>query len=107
MKNKNILNYALINSLLATLYIILVAMFMYYSNQGIFQIAPSIFIPIVMLMLFVLSAAITGSLIFGRPVLWYLDGKKKEALNLFIYTMAIFFILTLVIFVLLIIINII
>ena len=49
-----------------------------------------------MLMLFVFSAAVTGSLIFGQPVLWYLDGKKKDALTLLTYTLAVFFILTVI-----------
>lgn len=41
----------------------------------------------VMLLLFVFSAALTGALIFGRPILWYLDGKKREAILLFFYTL--------------------
>jgi len=47
-----------------------------------------ILVPIIMLLLFVTSAAITGSLVFGRPILWYLDGKKKEAIQLLVYTLA-------------------
>ena len=34
--------------------------------------------PIAFLMLFTLSAAVVGMLIFGRPVMLYLDGKKKR-----------------------------
>lgn len=44
------------------------------------------FAPIVVLLLFVTSAAITGSLVLGKPVLMYLDGAKKEAIQLFLYT---------------------
>ncbi len=38
--------------------------------------------PIVFLSLFVLSAAIVGSLMFGKPVMLYLDGKKRDAVQL-------------------------
>jgi hypothetical protein len=34
-------------------------------------------------------------LILGRPALWYLDGRKKEALSLLISTLAIFLGITL------------
>lgn len=46
------------------------------------------------LLLFVFSAALTSMLIFGRPVLWYLDGKKKEAISLLTHTLVIFLIIT-------------
>lgn len=54
-----------------------------------------VLIPIAMLLLFVFSAALTGSLILGRPVLWYLDGKKKEAILLFMMTLGFLFLATL------------
>jgi hypothetical protein len=28
-----------------------------------------------------------GILVFGQPLAWYVDGKKKEALSLLSYTM--------------------
>jgi hypothetical protein len=37
---------------------------------------------VAMLLLFVLSASITGLLVLGTPVRWYLDGKKQEAVQL-------------------------
>jgi len=40
-----------------------------------------------MLLVLVFSAALTGILIFGRPAIWYLDGKKSEALFLLFYTL--------------------
>lgn len=42
--------------------------------------------PIAFLMLFVLSATITGSLVLGKPVLMYMNGEKGEAVKLFLYT---------------------
>jgi hypothetical protein len=43
--------------------------------------------PIAFLTLFVLSAAITGSLVLGKPVLMYLNNQKNEAIRLFLYTL--------------------
>ena len=42
---------------------------------------------IAILMLFVFSAAISGALIIGKPALLYLEGKKREALELFAFTL--------------------
>jgi hypothetical protein len=46
----------------------------------------TIYAPMLALMLFVLSAAVTGGLVLGRPVMLYLSDKKAEAIKLFLYT---------------------
>lgn len=43
--------------------------------------------PIAFLMLLVLSAAITASLVLGKPILMYMDGNKQEAVKMFLYTL--------------------
>ena len=53
-------------------------------------------VPIVMLSLLVFSVAIMGVLIFGRSAMWYLDGRKDEALSLLAHTLAIFFFIIIV-----------
>ncbi len=68
----------------------LVVLFLFYVPE-FFQPTFSLLIPICMLMLFVLSAAVMGILVFGQPILWYLDGKKQEAISLLMYTLGIFF----------------
>lgn len=55
-----------------------------FSLQNYPQIEDTVFIPITMLMLFVCSAAITGFLVFGKPAMLYLDGKKQDAIQLLI-----------------------
>jgi len=40
------------------------------------------------LLIFVISAAIMAAIVFGRAVVWYLDGKKKEAIRLVFYEIA-------------------
>jgi hypothetical protein len=47
-----------------------------------------------MLMLLVFSAALVGVLIFGRPLLWYLEGRKQDSLLLLAGTLAILFVIT-------------
>ena len=71
-----------------------IASFLFYVPKQLGRAEP-VLVPIVMLMLFVFSAAVTGSLIFGQPVLWYLDGKKKEAGSLLVATFVFFFALLL------------
>ena len=51
--------------------------------------------PVAFLLLFVLSAAITGALILGRPVVLYLENRKLEAVKLFLYTVGWLFVTTL------------
>jgi hypothetical protein len=90
MKNA-ILKTAALNAVATALYVAAIASFLFYAPKvfGPGRV-DTVLVPIVMLSLLVLSAALTGLLIFGRPVLWYLDGKKKEALSLLVYTLGIF-----------------
>ncbi len=50
----------------------------------------TILIPIVMLSLFVLSAAIMGFIFFYHPVLLFLEGKKGDAVALFLKSLGFF-----------------
>jgi|SRR3989344_7974523 len=93
MKNDIVKN-ALLNASAAAVYVVAVALFLFYVPKS-FGPVDNVLIPIVMLLLFVFSAALMGVLIFGRPILWYLDGKKQEAFLLLVYTLAIFLLVTL------------
>jgi len=42
--------------------------------------------PVAFLLLFTLSAIVVGSLGLGKPIMLYLDGKKKEAVAMVLYT---------------------
>ena|SRR3989344_5539249 len=44
--------------------------------------------PFLMLILFIISACVTGSLVLARPVMLYLDGQKNDAVYLFLSTVA-------------------
>lgn len=99
---KKVIKYAAINSFGAAAYIVGVVSLMNFLTRFSDAQEP-ILIPISMLMLLVFSVAIMGTLIFGRPILWYIDGKKKEAVSLLAYTLGIFFVIILISFIFLII----
>lgn len=82
-------------------YIVIVVVFI-FSLQNFSGTEDVPIIPIAMLLLFVCSAAITGFLVFGKPVMLYLDGKKKEAVTLLGYTMVLLALITIVAFIFLI-----
>jgi hypothetical protein len=89
-----------LNALLSILYISLVAGILYSGT--IFKIgANSVMAPIALISLFTFSAAMMGYLFLYQPFGLYFDGEKKIALDLFLKTMLIFGVITLIIFVLL------
>jgi hypothetical protein len=96
-----IIKIAIIDSLGTAAYIILIVSFI-FSLQRFQKMEDTIFIPIAMLLLFVCSAAITGFLVFGKPVMLYLDGKKREAISLLGYTIGMLVLITVVAFIVLI-----
>lgn len=92
--DKNIFRRALINALSTAAYVTVIGIFMSNASH-IFGKEDKFLTPVVVLMLLVLSATVTGSLMFGQPVMWYVDGKKKQALQLLGATLACFAVATL------------
>jgi hypothetical protein len=84
-----------INALAASLYIIAVASFMFYGQDHV-PSDDTVLMPIAMISLFTLSAAMMAYLFLSQPVQLSIDGKKKEALTLFLQTLVVFAGLTLV-----------
>lgn len=78
-----------INALAASLYIILVAVFMFYGSQ-FFGPEDTILMPIGMISLFTLSAAMMAYIFLYQPLLLLLDGHKKSAVDLFLKTVVTF-----------------
>ena len=77
------------HAVLTLLYISAIGWFMSHTQDIFANVEePNFLIPVSMLLLFVLSATITGTLVLGRPILLYLDGKKRQALEFFGYTVA-------------------
>jgi len=85
---------AIVNALGTALYVIAVACFMYFASNMKIGRNNTVLVPITLLLLFVFSAALTGFLLFGKPALMYIDGKKKEALFLLSNTLMFFSLIT-------------
>ena len=84
-----------VNSFSALLYIVIVASVMFYGVNHK-ESVNSVIVPITMLSVFTLSAAVMGYIFLYHPLIFYLDGKKKEAINLFLKTLGSFAIITVV-----------
>lgn len=97
---KSTLKYALIHALGAAAYIALIATLVNYVPKTVDNAKPPM-PAIAFLLAFVTSAAVMGLLIFARPLMWYLDGKKKEALFLAIYTVSLLILIALIVFIIL------
>lgn len=67
-------------------YIFLVVLFM-RNAQKILGNDQNIISTMAFLLVVVLSASVSGALILGKPIMLYLDNKKKEAIILFSLTL--------------------
>ena len=67
------------------MYIGAVAWFM-FNVKDFFSGPDTVAAPVFMLLLFVISASVTGSLVLGKPISLYLDGLKKEAFTFLFIT---------------------
>lgn len=85
MKNKNIILGSLASAVGVAAYVTVVSYAM-RNGEKVFGQANNFLGPIAFLLMFVLSAAITGALILGRPAMLFLDGQKKEAIKLFLFS---------------------
>ena len=90
----------IINAVAALGYIVIVSSLMFYGPEKV-HTEDTVIIPIAMLSLFSLSAAIMAYLFFYTPLQLFLDGKKKESLDLFVKTVGVFAALTIIAFILL------
>jgi membrane protease YdiL (CAAX protease family) len=86
MKNAKTIRCALLNAVGVVVYVMLIGWVM-TNMERIAGPMEEFWGPVAFLLLFVLSAAIVGALVLGKPALLYLDGEKKEALRTFFYTL--------------------
>lgn len=78
-----------VNALAASVYISAIASFFFYGPK-LFGPEDTIIAPILMLSLFVLSAALMGYFFVYQPLRLLIEGKSAEATKLFLMTVAIF-----------------
>jgi uncharacterized membrane protein len=86
-------------SLGAGVYIVLVGLFMHYA-ESIFGKNDNVIGIVAVLILFSLSALVVGGLLIGKPIMLYVDGKKKEAVMFLVSTagwLLLFFLITLLV----------
>ena len=85
MNSSQLVTRSLLHALGALAYVSGVASVM-FNAERIFGEKPGIAGVIAFLLLFILSAAVTGALVIAKPVMLYLNGQKTEALKLISYT---------------------
>jgi Na+/serine symporter len=77
------------NSLAAFAYIIMIVFVVNWASNNQ-SLENSLLMPIIMLSLFTLSAAVMAYIFLYQPILLFLDKKKDEAIKLFLKTITIF-----------------
>ena len=83
-----------VNALSAGLYIVFIVILINYGPTFVRDKPDTLFAPMAMLSLLVLSAGFMGYTFFFQPVLMYLDGQKREAIELFTKTFITFAVIT-------------
>lgn len=91
----------LLNALSASGYILVIVSIFNLLSHNLRDKPDTFGAPLTMLSLFTLSAAIMAYIFLYQPVLLFIEGKKKQAVNLFVRTVGIFAFFTGVILVLL------
>lgn len=97
MKDKDIVLWSFIDAVAVTGYVAAISSII-RNGERIFGKMDNFLGPVAFLLLFVSSAAITGALVLGRPVMLFLDGQKKEAIKLFLFSVGWLLAITIVIF---------
>src|SRR3989344_7102720 len=82
----NLIQRGLLNALGRLAYVSTLVTLVLNGEKMFGTVNPSI-APIMFLTVFVLSAAVTGGLVLGKPVMLFLNNQKNEAIRLFIYTL--------------------
>jgi hypothetical protein len=79
----------ILNALAATAYIFVLVIVMTFGSR--LTPHPNVIVmPVAMISLFTLSAAVMGYLFCYQPIQLYFDGKKKQGVNLFLHTVIAF-----------------
>lgn len=80
----------ILNALAAIGYVVIVASFMSFIASSIPEPTNPLAPLLMMLSLFVFSAATMAYLVLSAPLQLFIDGQKKEAISLFLKTLVIF-----------------
>ena len=97
MKKSSLFAVSVLNSLGVLVYTSAVAWVMFHAERLV-GTRPSFVGPLAILLLFVFSATVVGSLVLGRPAYLYFNGARTEAIHLLLYTMGWLFLFVLGVF---------
>lgn len=86
----------LLNGLVSSAYIFVLVLFLDYGMRTS-RVSETFVVPVIMISVFTFSAAVMSYLFVYQPLQLYFDGKKKEAITLFLQTTAVFGTITLTI----------
>ena len=86
MCDKKIIKISFLNSLGTLAYVGTVSWFI-VNGDKIFGKMSGYLAPVAFLLLFMISAVITGILVLGKPALLFYEGNKKEAIRLLLLTL--------------------
>lgn len=90
-----------VNALSASAYIFIVVSVMNFVTQPLRNKPDTFFAPVTVLFVLTLSVSVMAYLFFYQPLLLFIEGKKKEAVNLFVKTVGIFAAVTALVLILL------
>jgi len=86
MKNSKLIKWGIVHALGVLAYIALLSTFMSNASSWFGEKDNEIITPIVVLLLLVFSALVTGGLVLTKPIMLYIDGHRKEGVKLLFYT---------------------
>ncbi len=87
----------IVNAFCASGYIVLIASALNFVSHTQRNKPDTFFAPVAFLSLLTLSVTVMAFLFFYQPLQLFIDGKKKQAINLFMQTAGIFAAITLVV----------
>lgn len=90
-----------VNAISASLYIFLVVFVMTVVMEPLSDKPDTFFAPIIFLSVLTLSVAVMAFLFFYQPLGLFIEGKKKAAIDLFVKTVGVFGLITVVALILL------
>jgi len=86
--NKKFIWLSLANAVATFAYIALMSWFLFNGEHWFGNQPDNFFMPLLMLLLLVISATITGVLVLGKPIQLFLDNHKKDAITMLFMTLA-------------------
>ena len=101
MKTSKIIFWSIIDAAAVAVYVTGISLLL--SNaERIFGKMTGFLGPMAMLLLLVVSAAITGLFVFGRPIYLIYEGQKTEGIKMISYTIGFLALITILVFIILI-----